>query len=291
MLSMTGFGKGMAWCDGDICFTVELSSVNRKQLELRFTAPPELAMLEPTARRLVQAGISRGAVHLRVGMRSAAGSGAGAVDETLLANLVEAARGMRRRFGLSDVVEVEALMQLPGVLGGQSADLERPEFTAAFEEAVSDALKNFQEMRRHEGENLGRDLDERLSRLEKMVSEIKPWAEGYPAEAQRRLRERLTALGTMIPENDERLLKEVLFYAERADVAEELTRLASHFTQFRKFLADAGPTGRSLDFLIQEMFREITTLGNKAGSVEISPLVVAFKSELEKLREQVQNVE
>jgi len=291
MLSMTGFGKGEAEF-GEVRITVEISSVNRKQLEIRVSAPSEFSALEPLARRLVSEAVSRGSVQLRISCVSAGeGGGRSVVDVGLLASLVAAARAARREAGLDDAVQLELLMQIPGVVSPGLPDADSPGMAEACEQAVAAALERYREMRWHEGEALKRDLEKREALLESLLAEIEPLAAEINAGIKARLLEKLEAEQIPVSGDDERLLKEILFYADKSDVTEEITRLHSHFGQFRRFLADARPVGRSLDFLMQEMFREITTLGNKAGVPAVSPLVVAFKSELEKLREQIQNVE
>jgi len=288
---MTGFGKGEAEFEG-ISIAAEVSSVNRKQLELRVSAPSELSGFEPLARKLVSAAVSRGAIQLRISCTSVSGGAArNAVDAAFLASLVAAAREARRDAGLDDAVQVELLMQIPGVVSNSLPDSDSPGMAAAYEQAVRSALEGYREMREREGAALKRDLEAREKLLESLLAQIEPMAAEMNAGIKARLLQKLADEQIPAPGDDERLLKEVLFYADRADVTEEITRLHSHFGQFRGFLADSKPTGRSLDFLMQEMFREITTLGNKAGIPAVSPLVVSFKSELEKLREQIQNVE
>ncbi len=292
MRSMTGFGKGEAPF-GDGCrFVVEVSSVNRKQLEIRTLLPSELASQEILARRIVQKYISRGAVQLRAVVNAVAGSGQEAVNRELLRNLIRESLAMRREFGLPEQVAVEALMSAPGVLGASFFSPEtEPAAAAALERALHGALEKFQEMRDMEGEALRADFSVRIAKLESLLDQIVPLVSGIAAATRERLLEKLAAEKIPTGADDDRLLKEVLFYADKSDVTEEITRLRSHFSQFRRFLEETKPVGRSLDFLMQEFFREITTLGNKAGIPAVSPLVVAFKSELEKLREQIQNVE
>lgn len=291
MFSMTGFGKGEAEFEG-LLLSAEVSSVNRKQLEIRVSAPPEFSGLEPLARRLISEEISRGSIQLRVCYSvSGGGSPRGTVDVVLLSSLVEAAREARRNAGLGDVVQVEQLMLIPGVVSQALPGIDSPGMAEAYERAVRAALKGYREMREHEGMTLKRDLEEREALLESLLARIEPLAAEINVGIKARLLEKLEAEQLPVSGDDERLLKEILFYADRSDVTEEITRLHSHFGQFRRFLAELKPVGRSLDFLMQEMFREITTLGNKAGVPAVSPLVVAFKSELEKLREQIQNVE
>ncbi len=291
MLSMTGFGKGEAEFNGFL-FSAEISSVNRKQLELRVSAPTEFSALEPLARKLVADAVSRGSIQLRISCNSASGgSTRGAIDAVLLAKLIETAKKARRDAGLEETVQVEQLMLIPGVISQQLPDSDAPGMAEAYEKALRVALNGYQEMREHEGAALKQDLETREAILESLLAQIEPMTAEINAGIKARLLEKLDAEKIPLPNDDERFLKEILFYADKSDVTEEITRLHSHFGQFRRFLADDKPVGRCLDFLMQEMFREITTLGNKAGVPAISPLVVAFKSELEKLREQIQNVE
>ncbi len=290
MLSMTGFGKGEAVFKGDSRFVAEISAVNRKQLEIRLALPPEFASFETAARKLISEAVSRGAVQLRVTF-SGAGAAASPVNRPLLEALVQESIEVRRKFGLPADVEVEVLLRVPGVVGGVAPDLEDPEVLSAFEQAVRSALEEFRRMRAAEGEALKQDFLARLKELERLLGEIEPLVDGLDRVIRQRLLDKLSAADLPVAVDDERLLKEVLFYADRSDVTEEITRLHSHFGQFRRFLDSDKPVGRSLDFLMQEFFREITTLANKAGVPEVSPLAVAFKSELEKLREQIQNVE
>ncbi|MGE4563798.1 MAG: YicC/YloC family endoribonuclease [Victivallaceae bacterium] len=293
MRSMTGFGKSEFPAPDGSVFAVELSSVNRKQLELRINLPNECAALEPLARRELGAAISRGAVSVRV-TRSAADNTANtlAVNDRLLESFAAKCVELRRKFNLTPDFDAAALLALPGVLSSSGFDAEEPEIAAAFARALADAIAAFGAMREAEGEALKLDLAARLEALRRTVDLIRPAAASITASIRQRLLDRLAAENLGADPSDERFQRELLFYADRSDVSEELTRLDSHFAQFTGFLGkDGEPVGRSLDFLVQEMFREITTLGNKAGSSAISPHIIFFKAELEKIREQIQNVE
>ena len=292
MFSMTGFGRGEAVFGDDCRLTAEVSSVNRKQLEIRMIAPAELAGQEPSVRKIVGQYFNRGAVQIRLAVRSCgAEGGAPAIDEAMLDELIDGALDARRRAGLPEDVSVETLMAIPGVVSSEETDTDAPGFAAAIENAVTDACKACRRMRETEGASLQSDLRRRGEVLRGLLARLEPECAKLPDIAKKRLLAKLADASIPVKPDDEMLIRELLFYADKSDVAEEITRLKSHFAQLDGFLADERPAGRSLDFLAQEFFREITTLGNKAASPAVSPLVVAFKSELEKMREQIQNVE
>ena len=292
MLSMTGFGKSEVTLANGYTLTAEISSVNRKQLEVRVSMPPEFAGLEISARKWVSEEVSRGSVQLKITCTQGGKSnGKPTVDIEFLNELVQAAAKVRANAGLSPQVAVESLFSVPGVLSSPNIDSNSAVFQEGFERVIRGAMASYRFMREMEGNTLKADFLDRIALLENLLRQIEPMVRFLDIHIRKRLEEKLRNANLPIDTNDERLLKEVLFYADKADVTEEITRLHSHISQFRNFLEEEKPVGRSMDFLLQEFFREITTLGNKAGASEVSPLVVAFKSELEKLREQIQNVE
>lgn len=291
LYSMTGFGKGeAAFADGRT-MQVEISSVNRKQLEVRFIMPQELAPLENSARKIVAGLVSRGAVQVRVSIGNSGKGNLSGIDRNMLDMLISEAMQARKRAGLSEAVNVEQLIAIPGVMQSSPVDGSSAEVAELFEKALTAAGENYQKMRRSEGANLREDLEKRIKSLEMLHSELFMMVSVQPDLVKQKLLSRFAAEKFPIEADDPALLKEVLFYIDRGDVTEELTRLTSHFEQFRKFLDADVPVGRSLDFLMQELFREITTLGNKAFASGVSRKVVAFKAEAEKIREQVQNIE
>ena len=291
LYSMTGFGKGeAAFADGR-SMQIEISSVNRKQFEVRFIMPQELAALESSGRKFVASLVSRGAIQVRVNIANASGSYGYAIDRAMLDMLIQEAAAARKRNGIGTPVEVEALFALPGVMTGTPLDGDSAETAEVFERALKAAGENYQSMRRTEGEILRLDLEKRVKSLEIMHGELYMMTSVQPDLVKQRLLSRFANEKFPIEADDPTLLREILFYIDRGDVTEELTRLSSHFEQFRKFLDAGVPVGRSLDFLMQELFREITTLGNKAFAGGVSRKVVAFKAEAEKLREQIQNIE
>lgn len=290
MRSMTGFGKADGQFGESLFFTVEISSVNRKQLEVRCSLPPELSGMESLIRQKVGSFISRGSVSIKVMLRKN-GLGGQKIDTALLGELVAVARKIRVENGQSPEVNVEALMSLPGVIASVCDNADAPGLAEAFGAALSTAGAEFCAMRSREGEALKTDLQERTALLEELLKQIEPLAAKVPEIARKRLYCKLAAEKLQVEPNDELFAREMLFYLDKSDVSEEVTRLKSHFVQLHKFFESNEPSGRGMDFLLQEFFREITTLGNKAPSPELSALVVKFKTELEKLREQVQNVE
>ena len=284
---MTGFGKGsvsLTACQQS--YDIEILSVNRRQLELRLNMPPEFNAFDQEIRALVAEFISRGAVNLKISVH--AGSSV-TLDFNHLRQLAGRCIELRRELKLSPEVDLESLLNIRELYNDAAVDLS--EFWPQIRQGIRETLTRFNAMREREGANLHQDLTMRLAALEEIVEELKERTKELPAAQRVKLMEKLEQAGLPVDLNDERLLKELLFYADKCDVTEELTRLSSHFVQFKGFLGGRENCGRSLDFLIQEIFREINTLGNKSGSCNVSPLVVKFKSELEKIREQVQNIE
>ena len=292
---MTGFGRTANEIVKESGFTVEISSVNRKQLELRFNLPRELASLENDLRKFFAASISRGMVNVRVLIEPSLKNELenAEINYKLLYQLVEAAVKVKSECNLDEsAIDLASLFNVYGVVSNSSADVENSEVLDKLMSACRSALANFIESRRLEGEELAKDLQARIEFLKSLLVQIVPYTEVFKDNLRKKLIARLEEENFKIDLNDERLQKEILFYADKCDVTEEITRLNSHFAQFDRLMAEnAKEQGRSMDFLMQEMFREINTLGNKSGSTDISPLVVQFKAELEKIREQVQNIE
>lgn len=294
MKSMTGFGRGTAAAaDGRTGFAVEISSINRKQLEIRINLPRELSMFEPVVRSVIASRISRGSLAVRVVLEGENSTlSVPKVKQAALIGLVEQFRRVQETAGIPGQVEIQHLAMVPGVIEEVSLDASQPWIEGLLLQAVESALDSLIAMRSAEGESIENDFVRRLEILENIVGRIEPVAAELPALMREKIQEKLKNAGLEVEFDDDRLLKELIIYSDRADVTEELIRLRSHFAQFRKFIrTDYPQAGRSLDFLVQEIFREITTLGNKASCCEITPLVVEFKSELEKIREQVQNIE
>ena len=251
MNSMTGFGRAEG-VDHGVALRFEISSVNRKQFDVKFSLPKELAIYEGSLRANLAKRLTRGSIMVRA--------------------------------------ELNYLEDAPAAYRIDNALL-NTEFETFLLGVFDAALDRHIEMRRTEGAALERDILARIAEFESLVARIRSLTPGLPEQQAARMRERLKDAGFNAEADDERMLREFVIFADRLDVTEELTRLDTHFKHFRSLAAGGGSPGRSLDFLMQEMSREINTLGNKAGTAEISPLVVAVKTGLEKVREQIQNIE
>ena len=285
---MTGFGSGKAEVNG-VSVYAEITTVNRKQLEIRFAMPREFNSFEHELRKILQAELSRGQVSVRISRTAAAGEAAG-VNRDRVAALIACARELGKEFSVNGELTMAQVMTMPGVFE-ESSETVPDEVKDAVSVALVNAVKALNSMRSAEGAALKKELESRITLLESLRESLLPEVSGIEENIKNKLLEKLANANLPVDVNDERFLKEVLYYADKSDVSEELTRLASHFVQFRSFLEGAEGGGRSMDFLVQEMFREITTLGNKAGSGPVASVVVKFKTELEKIREQIQNIQ
>ena len=291
MNSMTGYGRGEA-ARGGAKFTVEISTVNRKQAELSLYLPRELDALESRARDEINAKVSRGRIAARVQWTAKSGDRAQVeIDRNLAKEYVKEYRKLATDLKLGGEVSLDTILRAPGVLQTSEEELDVESLWTPLRTAVRAALKELLAMRAREGANLKKDLQKRIDALQKSVKAVKRQAPKTVRRHREALLDRLNQSGLDLKLDDERVLKEVALFADRIDITEELTRLESHFGQFADYAKSKGPVGRTLDFLSQEMNREVNTIGSKANDPLISRLVVAMKSELEKFREQVQNVE
>lgn len=295
LVSMTGRGNGAA--DGPLGRAeAELSSVNRKQLDVILSLPRELAFAEADLVRLVQRRVARGHVGGEIRIVRAEGAPARLkVDRAAARAYVETMREEARELGLKDDLGASLLAEWPQVLSFEATEADRAAWLELASEALTAALDSLDAMRHREGAALGADLVVRFGTLRRLCAEIGERAPLVPGLYRKRLEARfaeiLPAGATADWSQDERLLKEVAIFADRADITEERVRLASHLDQAAALLEAGGTVGRKLDFIVQEMGREINTIGSKANDGEISRRVIDFKAELERVREQIQNLE
>lgn len=290
---MTGYGRGEGVQEG-FKVTVELSSVNRRQGEVSVYLPRELEALESRVRDEIHRRVARGRLTVRIALHATNGSWTGRVrlNQALARAYARELRRLARDLKLADAPSLEVLIRAPGVLQAEENLTDSDAFWPAVAQALKKALDGLVRMREREGNHLARDLQKRVGLLRKSVERVRRHAPEVLKRYEAHLRERIRSAGLETPgPDDERLLKEVVYFADRSDVSEELTRLESHFQQFDDCLKTAEPVGRTLDFLAQEMNREVNTIGSKANDSLISREIVTLKAELEKFREQVQNVE
>ena len=295
IVSMTGFGRGEAQANGTKA-VVELGTVNRKQFDCNVSMPRELGSLESKLHALIHSKVMRGYVKGTVTLSSAADGGGDAIliDMEKARAQISALRGTAEALGLADDLRASTLLRLPEMLRGGAQGGDPAGLWALIEEATQAALEKLVEMRQREGVALGNDLRQRFEALQRISEKITPLALKVPKNYQGLLEKRLAELlgagkeGVVDPAL---LAREVAVFADRCDVSEEMTRLASHFVQVAKALDEGQACGRTLDFLCQELFREINTTGSKANDAEITRLVIEFKAGLEAAREQVQNIE
>ena len=288
--SMTGFGAATAKADG-VQISVELSSVNRKQIDVSLRLPTALAGMEARAQKIIKETVSRGRVTGVVQLETAGGQGEAQLDLKKAEAAVKQLRAAAKKLKLEDNLSASDLLRVPNLFQTAAVEKHAEEFFQPLEKALIAALKKLEAMRSREGKALEVDFRERLKLLETMLSAIRTRAPLVVSNHRKKLFQGLESCGIEHIEKDERIIREIALFGEKADISEEITRLKSHIQQFRKMMRSPEPAGRSLDFLAQEFFREINTIGSKANDLQITEQVVAFKTELERIREQVQNVE
>ena len=292
MRSMTGYGRGEAAKDG-FKFTVELNSINRKQSDISINLPKELVEQETRIRDEINAHLSRGRINVVIAFHRSNAKAEEQVelDMALAKAYHRAIQKLQKEMKLNGLLTLDTILRAPGVMKLAEAAMDAESTWPDVESALRKAITGLVKMREKEGKFLANDLAQRLSLLEGGLALIRKSAPEIATRYREQLHTRIKEAGLNIPMDDERLMKEVVFFADRCDISEEITRLSSHFNQCRGCLKSNEPVGRTLDFLAQEMGREINTIGSKANAAEISQQVVKMKAELEKMREQIQNIE
>jgi uncharacterized protein (TIGR00255 family) len=295
--SMTGYSKAQGE-EGGYSLSVSIRGTNHRFLDVQVRSPSALESMDPLLRRLIKNHIKRGHVEVTVSFQQTGNAGL-LLDRKLLAAYVAAYRTLREEFGSASEPDLVALLRIPGLAmpgNGEISphDLER--VRRLLERVTTEALESLNEMRAREGEDLGRDLKTRLVRLESLTESVASLAERLPKLYQRRLEVRLRELMGSTELDGARLAEEVAYLASRSDATEELTRFRSHIGQVKQLLAESPEVGKKLDFLLQEMNREANTLLSKTTDLpevglEVARLAIEMKSEIEKLREQAQNIE
>jgi uncharacterized protein (TIGR00255 family) len=289
---MTGFGRGECKV-GSTHLVVDLRSVNHRFLDLKLRLPQEASGMEPALRKLVGQRLSRGRIDLTLKVQRENGRPQVRVDRDLLQRFLQVVGSVQKEMKLPGTVDLGTLLQIPGVLrvGTERGELEPKERQGA-QAAVRDALDALCRMREREGAALQRDVTRRLRAIRRHTLAIQRRSAGLGERLSRKLRARVRRLAQGVDVDPVRLAQEVAYLADRSDVTEELVRLLAHLDSMEQLLSGkGGPAGKELDFLTQELHRETNTIHSKAGDLAIGRHALAMKSEVEKIREQIQNVE
>ncbi len=290
MKSMTGYGRATAELAG-FSLTVQVNSVNRKTLDLTVKMPEEWDSLEPLVGEWVRKFASRGKVHVDIELTGSKSATQATWDEEAASEALDRVAAFAARKGVPFQPTPELLWQ---VANSQRRESELPAAEAAqatLTATLTTALRSFSAMRAKEGEALMIDFIKRNELLHRQVDVVVARAPQVPANYREQLMKRLREAGLELDLNDERVLREIALFADRCDVTEEITRLRSHFEQFAALLNSEGEIGRKAEFILQEIGREVNTIGSKANDLTISRAVIEMKNELERVREQIANVE
>jgi uncharacterized protein (TIGR00255 family) len=292
MKSMTGYGKAMVAGD-DFSVSVDLKTVNNRFLDIHLRVGTELASLEPNIKKRITSRLSRGRVDVSISLERTAQM-VYELNRPLIAGYVNALKQLQQDFQIAGELDINVLARIPGALQPARNGIDE-RMVAALDAAVEQALDELEKMREQEGEALKLELRERVRKIESLVPTIEAsaagLAEAYRLRLQKRIGELLNRGGQVVEIDPARLAQEVAYLADRSDVSEEMVRLRSHLSQFQEALDAPGEAGKMLDFLLQELNREANTTLSKSTDLVIKEAGLAIKAEVEKLREQVQNVE
>jgi uncharacterized protein (TIGR00255 family) len=290
ILSMTGYGSGSAQKD-DVSISVEIKTVNHRFLDLHIRLSREYVFLEGEIQQMIRSALDRGRVDVSATIQNA-GISKFQVNYSLVRSYIETAEKLRDEFKIQDSLDLKTLLGLPGVLQNEEGD--QPDagiLTDLIKKSVQEALEGVLRMRRQEGDALRADMLRNLASIEESAEHIRALNVNSAAEYLQKLRDRLAQLLPQGGIDPQRLAQEAALIADKCDVSEEVARLESHIAQYHSLMDSKEKSGKKLDFLVQEMQREANTILSKSGNLEISGHAITVKTDIEKLREQVQNIE
>ena len=291
MQSMTGYGKA-EYAENGITLTVEIKTVNNRYLDIIPKYPRCFVFLDDVIRKTVQSKLSRGRVELFVSYDNTSDSGKTLItDEGLAASYVAAAKNLSEKFGVENDLTVTTLMRFPDVLVEKVGATDEEKLTEILVATLTKALDNLNAMRKVEGEKLKSDIYARANTVEQLVKKLYVYAPAVKENYAARLKERIKDAMGNADYDEARLLQEVAMFSDKSDITEEITRLKSHISQLRQILAAEKDAGKKLDFLMQEFNRETNTVCSKSNDTGVTEIGLALKNEIEKMREQVQNLE
>ena len=289
MKSMTGYGKGVV-AEQHRTLTVEMKSVNNRYLEINCRLPKVLAPYEDLAKKEIKKVLARGSVDVYFTYQSELEKHI-AIDSAVASSYIEVGKRIEQEFGIANTLTTAELMRINGVITEVSDEENEEELSAIVVNAVAIAVENLNRMRKIEGETVTADLKRLIDNIESALEKAEARAPKVVKEYREKLKTRITDALEAIEIDQARLINEVAFFADKADVNEEISRLHSHIAQFNDALRSDAPQGRNLDFVSQEIGREINTMGSKSNDGELTALVIYMKNELEKIKEQIRNVE
>jgi uncharacterized protein (TIGR00255 family) len=291
IFSMTGFGRSELKQNG-LEVQVEIRSLNHRFLEVEIRAPKHVLVFEQEIKDLVRSHLSRGRVNVTIAAKGEEEPTAGlAVDKALAATYIRLLRELQKELKLEGGIKLEQLLTLPDIITYESTKPAESNIWAPLKQAIEMALQDLKNMRLKEGEEIKKDLQSRILGIDAIIKSIEEHSKNKSAQALERLKERVSSLLKLEGLDAGRLEMEVALMADKLDVTEECTRFKSHNALFLDYLENGKSEGRKLNFLLQEMHREANTIGAKANDAAIAHYVVEIKEEVEKLREQVQNLE
>lgn len=289
--SMTGYGRGKYECDSRE-YTVEIKSVNNRYSDISIKMPRNISFLEETVRKLISNSITRGKVEVFVSFTNNSDKGRNIeLNYDLAKNYIEAMKKLAEETDINSNIEVIDVVRLPDVLNTTLDQEGENIITEELTKTVSEAITNFIKMREIEGEKIKEDLQERIESVSEKINQINSISTGLVSEYIVKLEKRVNELLKPNVVDENRLAQEIVIYSDKCSVEEEITRMKSHISQFLNLLEQTNSNGKRIDFLIQEMNRETNTIGSKANNLQITNYVVDIKTELENIREQIQNIE
>lgn len=288
--SMTGFGDARS-AKGEKKYIVEIRSLNHRFLDLQTHLPAKFHALETDLKKLIQGKIVRGKVMVFVSVESSDSLEALSVDEEKVRFYVSTLRKLAKKLKLKEELALKDLLAFPDIFRSGETEIDLRKVWTELRPVLEKALAALMASRQKEGKTILRDMEARLKEIERCAAHIQAGAKEFPAKYKEKLDRQVKELTGGLALDEEKLLREIAILADRTDITEEVVRLASHVDLFRKILAEKGDVGKRLDFIIQEMNREANTIASKCSDSSVAREVVEIKSELEKIREQIQNVE
>ncbi len=290
ILSMTGYGTGSAQKD-DLTVSVEIRTVNHRFLDLHVRLSREYLFLEAEIQQLVRSALDRGRVEVNATIQNLSAA-AFLVNTNLARGYLETAGKLKQEFNLPDTLDLKSILSLPGILQTRDMVTENSgTISELVNRSMTAALEGVLEMRRREGEALRTDMLRNLAGVEESARQIQEFSVNEAAELLQKLRDRLVQLLPQVGIDPQRLAQEAALLADKCDISEEVARLKSHIAQYRALMDGKEKAGKKLDFLLQELQREANTILSKSANLEVARNAIAIKADIEKLREQVQNVE